>query len=411
MMGITHEGHKRVYWGMPRYLSYTVLVLSVISFLADLSSEMLYPIMPEFLKGVGVGALGIGLIDGGASMVAGLGKVYFGSWSDAVDRRLPFVRWGYFLSAVTKPLMGLFPYIGAVTGARALDRLGKGIRTAARDAMLVGGSLPEDRGKVFGFHRSMDTLGAVVGPLVALAYLARWPGEYEGMFLVAFVPGILAVGVSMLLREEKKAGKARVGMGTPFKGIFQFWKVADKDYKRLLLGVLGFSLLNSSDLLLLLRAGEVGLSPREVIGCYVLYNVVYAVASWPLGGLGDRIGFKPVFVGSLVVFGVCYAAMGWGEQREIVWGVFALYGCFTAAHEGIAKSWLTLHIPKESKATGLGLYQFLNTLALFVASSWAGLAWTLSSGELTFWVTGLAALGVAVAFWVLMPATSVRKIP
>jgi MFS family permease len=390
-----------------RYLTPTILLLSAISFFADLSSEMLYPIFPAFLKGVGMGALGIGLLDGLGSLVAGIGKVYFGAWSDEIDRRMPFVRWGYGLSALSRPIMGLLPYAGVVTGARALDRLGKGMRGAARDALLVGHSRPEDRGKVFGFHRSMDTLGAVLGPLIALAYLAWRPDDYTGLFILAFVPGIVPVFISFFVRETSPAASHKQ-VARPFAGIWRFWREASADYKLLLAGFVLFSLLNSSDMLLLLRAGEIGMAPRDLILAYLLYNLVYALAAWPLGGLGDRIGFKPVFVGSLVVFGGSYLAMGQIDSPVWIWAIFAAYGCFTAAHEGIAKSWLSLHIPKHAKATGQGLFHLLNTCALFIASAGAGLAWKLSTGALTFTVVGLAALVVALGFALRMPATQVR---
>jgi MFS family permease len=392
-----------------RYLNRTILLLSAISFFADLSSEMLYPIFPDFLKTVGMGALGIGLLDGLGSLVAGIGKVYFGAWSDGIDRRMPFVRWGYGLSALSRPIMGLLPYAGVVTAARALDRMGKGMRGAARDALLVGHSRPEDRGKVFGFHRSMDTLGAVLGPLIALAYFSCYPEDYQGLFLLAFLPGIVPVVISFFIKEAGPAAGAPK-TARPFAGTLQFWKGASADYKRLLLGFVLFSLLNSSDMLLLLRAGEIGMGAQDLILAYLLYNLVYALASWPLGGLGDRIGFKTVFVGSLLVFGGTYLAMGQVDSPIWVWFIFAAYGCFTAAHEGIAKSWLSLHIPSHAKATGQGLFHLLNTCALFVASAGAGLGWKLSSGVTTFTVVGIAALAVAALLTVLLPATPPRTV-
>lgn len=393
-----------------RYLTPTILLLSAISLFADMSSEMLYPIFPAFLKGVGMGALGIGLLDGLGSLVAGIGKVYFGAWSDGIDRRMPFVRWGYGLSALSRPVMGLLPYPGVVTAARALDRMGKGMRGAARDALLVGNSRPEDRGKVFGFHRAMDTLGAVIGPLIALAYLLWRPDDFAGLFVLAFLPGILPVFISFFIREAPPTVKAQAA-ARPFAGIWRFWREAGADYKRLLLGFILFSLLNSSDMLLLLRAGEIGLSAQDLILAYLLYNLVYALASWPLGGLGDRIGFKPVFVGSLLVFGGTYLAMGQVSSPVWIWFIFAAYGCFAAAHEGIAKSWLSLHIPKNAKATGQGLFHLLNTCALFLASAGAGFAWKFSSGALVFSTVGAAALVVALLFAALVPATRTPAAP
>ncbi|MFM2376786.1 MAG: hypothetical protein RLZZ165_1883, partial [Bacteroidota bacterium] len=391
---------------MPRFLTRTIWILSLVSLFADLASEMLHPVMPLFLAGIGMNAAGIGFLEGAAALLAGFGKAWFGSLSDQLQRRNLFIRLGYGLSAFAKPVMGLFPALWPVFTARLADRIGKGMRGGARDAVLAGEAAPENRGKVFGFHRSMDTFGALLGAGFAWLWLYHRPGEYAALFLVAFLPGLLSIGLTLFLpREGKRPPQARK---IPYQGIFPFWKTAPSPYKLLLVGGLAFAFLNSSDLLLLLRAGDAGRSPTSVLELYLLYNLVYALASFPLGGLADRIGFKPVYLGAVLLHGICYFWIGTADAPWAHWFIFALYGCFAAANEGIVTAWLTHFIPRDRKATGLGLYAFFETFAKFVASPLLGLLWVWTDSASAFQAIGIAAAVLALGLAVLLPA---RKAP
>ncbi|WP_432327135.1 MFS transporter [Mucilaginibacter sp. P25] len=179
-----------------KFLTRTVWILSFISLLTDVASEMLYPIMPIYLKSIGFSVLLIGILEGIAEATAGLSKGYFGKVSDSSGRRAPFIRLGYTLSALSKPLMAVTIFPVWIFLARTVDRLGKGIRTGARDALLSDEATPDTKGRVFGFHRSMDTIGAVAGPSLALLYLYVYPTSYSPLFLLAFIPGVLAIGLS-----------------------------------------------------------------------------------------------------------------------------------------------------------------------------------------------------------------------
>lgn len=386
------------------FVTRLVLILSLVSFFADIASEMLYPVMPLYLKSVQFDEFAIGLLEGMAMLIAGFGKLWFGSLSDILDRRAIFIQSGYFLSAAAKPLFGLFPQVGAIFGIRALDRVGKGMRGSARDAVLVAESKPGDRGKVFGFHRGMDTLGAVVGPLLALAWLQFHPGDYITLFFIAFGPGMIGVLLTLLVKDRQprnpNPGKAR-----PFKGIFKFWKIAPPEYKRLLAGFILFSLINSTDLFLILKAHSSGMKEVSVIGAYLFYNLVYALASFPMGALADRTGFKNIYLLSIGIFAITYLGFSLTPSESMIWILFALYGLFTASHGSIAKSWISLYLPKDKRATGIGLYQFLHTMSLFVASPAAGLLWAYSSGEMMFQVAGIAALGLGVLLIFLLPSS------
>lgn len=183
-----------------KILNRTVWILSLVSLFADIASEMLYPVIPVYLQEIGFTVLFIGILEGVINFTAGLTKGYFGKLSDEKGVRLPFVSWGYFLSAVSKPMMALFVYPAWIFLVRILDRLGKGMRTAARDALLSANARPETKARVFGFHRSMDTLGAAIGPVLALIFLSLYPGHYREIFLFDFLPGLISVGLTFLLK-------------------------------------------------------------------------------------------------------------------------------------------------------------------------------------------------------------------
>ncbi len=198
-----------------KHITRTVWILSWVSLFTDTASEMLYPILPIYLKTIGFSIVLIGILEGVAEATAGFSKGYFGKLSDTSGKRVPFVQIGYAFSAISKPMMAIFIYPFWIFFARTIDRFGKGIRTGARDAILSEQATAETKGKVFGFHRSMDTLGAVLGPSLALVYLYYYPQDYKTLFYVAFIPGMLAVLASFLLKDKKTTEiKARVS--TPF---------------------------------------------------------------------------------------------------------------------------------------------------------------------------------------------------
>jgi len=234
---------------------------------------MLYPIMPIYLKTIGFSIVFIGILEGVAEATAGLSKGYFGKLSDLSGRRVPFVQLGYAFSSISKPMMAIFTFPLWIFFARTIDRLGKGIRTGARDAILSDEATPKTKGKVFGFHRSMDTFGAVLGPSLALLYLYFYPEDYKTLFYIAFIPGLLAVLTTFYLNEKKKsAAKQRVS--TPFFSFLKYWKLSSPAYRKLVFGLLVFTLFNSSDVFLLLKAKESGLDDTMVIGVYIFYNLI-----------------------------------------------------------------------------------------------------------------------------------------
>ena len=374
----------------------TVWILSFVSLFTDAASEMLYPIMPIYLKSIGFSIVLIGVLEGLAEAIAGLSKGYFGKLSDAKGRRVPFVQLGYGLSALSKPMMGIFVYPIWILFARSIDRFGKGIRTGARDAMLSDEATPETKGKVFGLHRSMDTLGAVIGPVLALVYLYYYPEDYKTLFLIAFIPGLAALLTSFLLKE-KSSTKPNLSANPSFFSFLHYWKDSPLAYRKLVIGLLAFTLFNSSDVFLLLKAKEAGLNDAQVIGVYIFYNLVYVLFALPMGILADKVGLKRIFIIGLMVFAAVYFGMSVCTDIYFVAGLFFLYGVYAAATEGISKAWISNISKKEDTATAIGTYAGFQSICTMLASSIAGLIWYQFGASFTFALTGV--MTVLVVFY------------
>ncbi|MCX2739818.1 MFS transporter [Pontibacter anaerobius] len=376
-----------------KLLSRTVWILALVSLFADVASEMLYPIMPLYLKSIGFSVLLIGILEGVAQAISGLSKGYFGRLSDRTGRRLPFIRSGYLLAALSKPMLAFSSIPLWVFGARTLDRFGKGLRTSARDALLSDEATPETKGRVFGFHRAMDTLGACFGPGIALVYLYFNPGQYRPLFYYAFVPGLLSVLLLYLLREKRKPAKA-LSPRTKynFLDFLHYWRESPLTYRRLLVGLLLFALFNSSDFFLLLRMKEAGLNDTHLIGLYILYNLIYALSSYPMGVIADRWGLKRVYLFGLGLFVLVYFGMATFELNWVYLPLIFLYGLFAAATEGISKAWITNISAPQDTATAIGTYTAFESIATLGASALAGLLWQLYGAAATFLASGIAAL-------------------
>ena len=380
-----------------KYITRTVWTLSLISLFTDTASEMLYPIMPIYLKTIGFSIVLIGVLEGVAEATAGLSKGYFGKRSDHSGKRAPFVQIGYAFSAISKPLMAVFVFPLWVFFVRTIDRLGKGVRTGARDAMLSDEATPETKGKIFGFHRSMDTLGAVLGPLLALLYLYFYPQDYKTLFFIAFIPGVLAVSASFFLKDKHVVSTPAI-KNVSFFSFLNYWKDAPPNYRRVVAGLLAFTLFNSSDVFLLLKAKQAGLDDTAVIGIYIFYNLVFAVSAFPLGILADKIGLKRMFTIGLVIFAVVYLGMSVSAGLYAFIGLFFLYGIYAAATEGISKAWISNITDKKDTATAIGTYSGFQSICTMLASSLAGLIWYQFGAGTTFLVTGIMAVIIVVYF-------------
>ena len=380
-----------------KYITRTVWTLSLVSLFTDTASEMLYPIMPIYLKTIGFSIVLIGILEGVAEATAGLSKGYFGKLSDNSQKRVPFVQIGYAFSAISKPMMALFIYPLWIFFARTIDRFGKGIRTGARDAILSDEATSETKGKIFGFHRSMDTFGAVLGPAFALLYLYYYPQDYKTLFYIAFIPGCLAVIASFFLKDTSKAGKTPK-KATPFLSFIDYWKFSPHIYRKVVVGLLAFTLFNSSDVFLLLKAKQSGLSDTYVIGFYIFYNLVYALTAFPIGIYADKIGLKKMFIFGLTIFAIVYFGMGLTKNIYVFVGLFLLYGVYAAATEGISKAWISNITDKKDTATAIGTFSGFQSIFTMLASSLAGLIWYQFGASSTFLITAIATLFIILYF-------------
>jgi MFS family permease len=358
---------------MFKNISRTVWIISLISLFNDFSSEMLYPIIPLYLQQIGYGTLLIGILEGIAECIAGLSKIYMGSLSDTFQRRLPFVQFGYILSILSRPLIGLSSYVGLIFGARSMDRVGKGIRSGARDALLADESTNESRAEVFGFHRSMDTAGAVLGPLVAILYLSFHPENYKSIFFITLIPGVIAIAFTFFIKEKKRDVNKQKSYS--IKKHFSFYKEAPKSFMKLVIILLLFSLVNSSDMFLLLKAKEAGLHEREVLWLYLLFNLSFAFFAFPVGKIADKLGKMNILITGLILYALSYFLFTFSLHTYLIVAIFILYGLFYAFNQGIVKALLLEKVSASQKSSAIGFFEGLNSFGLLIANGLAGWVW------------------------------------
>ena len=386
-----------------RGISRNVFVLALVSLCTDTSSEMIYPLVPLFLTGVlGAPATVVGLIEGLAEAAANVLKLVSGRITDRRGGRRAWVFAGYGLSTLSKPLLALATIWPLVLLARLVDRVGKGTRGTPRDAIIAASSDPAARGSAFGFHRSMDTIGAVAGPLVGYALLTWTAQNFRLVFLLAAVPAVIGVLLIGRVREPRHVAARAPAMGAATTSSFP-WRGAAPAYRAFLaIGVL-FALGNSSDAFLILRAHNLGLGTLATVLAYAVYNVVYAVAGWPAGILSDRLGRRGIIIAGFALFALVYGGMGLATGALVVWPLFALYGLYIALTDGIIKAYITDLVPAAQRGGALGLYAATTGLMALVSSVLAGLLWDHVSPAAPFYLGGMAALGAAIAVGLLIP--------
>lgn len=378
-----------------------MVALGIVSFFTDVSSEMIIPVLPLFVTGtLHASVASLGLIEGVAESTASLLRIASGWLSDRIGRRKPFLVLGYGLSAIAKTSMALAASWPAVLGLRFADRLGKGLRNPPRDAMIADSVPREHLGKAFGFHRGLDSAGAALGPLVAFAMLSAFPGELRRIFLLSAVPAVLALLVlGVFVRAPRRPPPPAASAGAPDRPRF------GAPFKRFLLVAGLFSLGNSSTAFLLLLASRVGFRPEQVPLLYLLYNLVYALLSWPLGVLSDRIGRRRILLAAYLLFAGLYGLLAWRTTPSLLIGAFALLGVHSALLEGSQRSMIGDLVPADVRATAYGLYYTVVGVALLPASLAAGWLWArFDTPSVMLGADALLALLAAVAFAVLLPA-------
>ena len=358
-----------------------VWVLTAVSFLTDVSSEMLFNLLPLFLANVlGVRTAAIGLIEGIAESTASLVKIYSGALSDRLGRRKTLAVLGYSISALVKPLLYFATSWGWVLGIRFSDRIGKGIRAAPRDALLAGSADQDQRGFAFGLHRAGDTAGAFTG--LGIAALLVWAsqadntrltrGAFQMVALASVIPACLAVLILILGAREIDVRQPSMA-ATP--GSLKGWGQMDRRFKAFLLVMVLFTLGNSSDAFIILRGQERGLNVLQIMGMLLTFNALYSLLSGPIGALSDRIERRRIILVGWLLYSLVYLGLAAARTGGQVWALFGAYGIYYALTEGIAKAMVADFIPPEQRGTAYGLYNAAVGLAVLPASLIAGILW------------------------------------
>lgn len=380
------------------WLTRNLVILTLVSLTQDAASELLYPLLPLFLTGVlAAPPLVLGIVEGAAEATAGVTRYIAGRWSDTRGRK-PFVAAGYGLAAVGKVLVASALVWPTVLLGRVVDRFGKGVRSAPRDA-LIAASVPADSyGRAFGFHRAGDSLGAVIGPLLGLAALAATGGDVRTAMWWAVVPAVLSVLLVLLVREPRRtAAKAprppRAQRPPRIRRISRsplprpFWRVTAV--------LVAIAIVNFPDALLLLRVMDLGFSTTEVVLAYVVFNLVYTLGAYPAGALADRWPPATVYAIGLLAFAVGYLGLGLVDGGPMVYVLLAVYGLFPAFTDGVGKAWVSSLVPDEHRGRAQGVFQGFLSAGIFTAGLWAGLLWTAGAGAGTvpLVISGVVALG------------------
>jgi len=390
------------YFGLGR----NVFAAGLVSFFMDVSSEMVYPLVPLFLANVlGVNKSVIGLIEGIAESTASLLKVFSGWFSDRIGRRKGLMGVGYAVSVLSRPLIALAVAWQHILASRFIDRFGKGIRTAPRDAIIAESSDPGVMGRAFGFHRAMDTLGAVIGPALAFFLLSAFAGDFRKVFWVSMIPGIIAVAlIVFLIKEKKKALPER--HERPKLTLAHF----DWRFKFFVVITTLFAIGNSSDVFLILRSQQLGITTAMIPVVYMTFNLVYALSAIPAGIAADRFGKKRVVLVGFILFALIYYGFAVAGSATAAWVLFGLYGVFMGLTEGVQKAFLTTIIPPDFKATAFGVYNTAVGLALFPASLIGGWLWDRVSPAATFYY-GSAMAAVSTLLFIVFIAVLGRQAP
>jgi len=389
------------------WLTRNLLVLSVVSFLQDTASELLYPILPTFITVVlGAPVAVLGTIEGLADGISAIVSPFAGRAADRIGRK-PLITAGYGLAAIGKLLIALATAWPTVLVARCIDRFGKGLRGSPRDALIADGVIAAQRGKAFGFHRAMDTSGAVVGPLIGLAVYEALDHQIRPLLWIAVIPAVLSVALVALVRDPRRdRAKLRTQAAAETRQSVPIDPATlaplPTTFRRVVALLTVFSLVNFPDALLLLRLHSIGFSVALTILAYATYNVVYAAFSYPAGALSDRLSRSRIYAVGLAFFSLGYIGLALTRSTSLAWVILCAYGMFAACTDGVGKAWASSLVGPALQGRAQGIYQGFTGMAIVIAGVWAGLMWH-GSGVVPLLISGTVAGSFALFLWIAPP--------
>lgn len=395
---------NRKFFGFGR----NVFVTGLVSFFMDISSEMIYPLVPLFLSNVlGVNKSVIGLIEGIAESTASLLKVFSGWFSDRIGNRKWLMAVGYGISTLSRPIVALSSGWHHVMVSRFIDRFGKGVRTAPRDAIIAESAEKAYLARAFSFHRSLDTMGAVAGPALAFFLLGILSNDYRKVFWLSMIPGVIAVLLIIFFIKEQKNKSVKV-QKSGASALLHFRTNLDWRFKAFVFIAAVFAIGNSSDVFLILRAQQIGVQTTMIPVVYLLFNLIYSLSSIPAGIAADKFGKKRVILAGFILFAILYYGFAVAKDSISIWILFGFYGLFMGLTEGIQKAFLATIIPQDFKATAFGVFHTVVGLAMFPASVIGGYLWDHVSPSATFYFGAITA-GISAVLFVIFIIVADRK--
>jgi MFS family permease len=376
------------------FIGSTIILLGLVSFFTDISTEMVYPILPLYLSSImGASPTIIGIIEGIAESLASVIKLFSGIIADKYGNKKRLAFFGYSSSIISKIIILLSATWTGVLIARIVDRFGKGIRTAPRDALIAEAADRNRLGRAYGIHKGLDLLGTAVGILLAYIILSKNESNYSKIFLYSLVPAIIGVIFIIFIKDKKQ--------DTPKKTISLNWKALDRRLKLFLISILIFTFGNSSNAFILLRAYNAGFTSQKAILLYFLYNIVASILSFPIGQLSDKIGRKNILSIGYFLYGIVYLGIGLFSNKILFVILFIIYGIYTALTTGIERALIVEIVPETQKASALGLYAAIVGLGLLPASIIAGLLWDLVNQSMPFIFGGILAFFTSISVFMI----------
>lgn len=389
-----------------------IIFLGLCSLFTDIATEMVYPLIPLYLTlRLGATPAIVGLIEGIAESLASLLKVLSGYLSDRIRQRKPLAIFGYSVSVLGRVVLYLSNTWLMVFSARIIDRFGKGVRTAPRDALIADSIKESKRGESYGLHRAMDTLGAAIGVFLAFLFIRQNPNNYSQIFLLSIIVAIVGIAFLFFTRERiqrDSSGSAEARPRLDAKSearntkLIQSWRLLPKKLKIFLLFVFLFALGNSSNQFLILRAKNLGFSVPMVLLLYLFYNLVYGFFSYPSGRLSDKISQKPLLVSGYLIYGLVYLGFAFVPNPVYLWLLFGIYGLYSAFTEGIEKALVSNLAPDNLRGTSIGLHATLVGIGLLPASLFAGLLWNLFGPSAPFYFGGLLGIIAGIGLFLIL---------